>query len=463
MSQNIETSFNKNYIKLNDNDFHLSLGNFIRIIKERSNSKISANQIDLFLLLFPGIDASDKSINHYCTGFRNISDEAKRLYIEYQKKSIKGEQPLIDIIKEITVILDGANKYYANFIVDLKTHPLWREIGIKLCNIAKNDSECSKTFQERLDNLLNSNDIYTLLEEIIYFCILIKKQPIYEKDEFLNHISQITSATGISLRDVEEVIKLNLSIGRVPFSELKSLAEKGNIYACKQMGSFEYYGMITGKPRYIEAYKYYLKASNANYAIATWMIGVLYDSNCIGENLEENERKAWEYYNLAAQQNCSSAINSIGIYYLNGKNPGHKKDIQKAKEYFKMAAEKGNIYSLNNLGKLYEGKDDKKSFNYYLRAANLEESWACNRIGECYRLGIGVERNIGLAYQYYLLSSKAPLYELCYWSKYNLARYFYENGNIELGIEKDADLAKKYYMDALNNGIDCAKERIDLM
>ena len=40
-------------------------------------------------------------------------------------------------------------------------------------------------------------------------------------------------------------------------------------------------------------------------------------------------------------------------------------------------------YAYNNLGKIDEmEKDYEKAFDYYLKAADLGESWACNKVGE---------------------------------------------------------------------------------
>ena len=42
----------KKYIKLNDNDNHLSWGNFTRIVKEYTVNKSSALQVEIFCTVF---------------------------------------------------------------------------------------------------------------------------------------------------------------------------------------------------------------------------------------------------------------------------------------------------------------------------------------------------------------------------------------------------------------------------
>ena len=64
-----------------------------------------------------------------------------------------------------------------------------------------------------------------------------------------------------------------------------------------------------------------------------------------------------------------------------------------------------------------------KAFEYYLKSADLGESWACNKVGEFYRLGLHVEKDMKKAYYYYNLSTDVPISLLEYYSKYNLAKY----------------------------------------
>ena len=42
---------------------------------------------------------------------------------------------------------------------------------------------------------------------------------------------------------------------------------------------------------------------------------------------------------------------------------------------------------------------------------------------------------------------------ICFWSKYNLAHYFYENGLPEIGISKDVDLSIKLLEECLLHDI----------
>ena len=64
-----------------------------------------------------------------------------------------------------------------------------------------------------------------------------------------------------------------------------------------------------------------------------------------------------------------------------------------------------------------------------------------------------VEKNMKLAFDYYNLSTNVPVYLLEYYSKYNLAKYFYQCGNYELGIEKDIEKAITLYDESSNHDV----------
>ena len=98
-------------------------------------------------------------------------------------------------------------------------------------------------------------------------------------------------------------------------------------------------------------------------------------------------------------------------------------------------------------------KDYNQAFNYYLESANLKESWACNKVGECYRTGYMTQKNLAKAYQYYQDALESNHRTLCYYAYYNLAKYFYLNGCKELGLTKDLEKALEYLNLASTNKI----------
>ena len=125
-------------------------------------------------------------------------------------------------------------------------------------------------------------------------------------------------------------------------------------------------------------------------------------------------------------------------------------------EQYRKVLEKdpSNSYAYNNMGKIYEDRlNYEKAFEYYVKSADLGESWACNKIGEYYRLGIGVKKNMELSFNYYNMGMDAHINYLCYYNHYNLGKYFYFNGNPDINVEKDVDKAIKLLDMAGDSGI----------
>ena len=119
-----------------------------------------------------------------------------------------------------------------------------------------------------------------------------------------------------------------------------------------------------------------------------------------------------------------------------------------------MAASKNYPYAYNNLGMIFEKeKNDNKAFKYYLKSAELEESWACNKVGEFYRLGIHCQKDLKKAFNYYKTALNVPKYLQNNYAKYNLAKYFYLNGCYEIEVEKNISHALNLLEDASNHNI----------
>ena len=97
----------KDFIKMNNNDNHLSLGNLFRVIKELSKNKSSALQTEMFCTLFEISDINDTTVNNYCVGCRKIGNDYKQIYLNFQKRYEKDKNIFEDIIISILSIIDG--------------------------------------------------------------------------------------------------------------------------------------------------------------------------------------------------------------------------------------------------------------------------------------------------------------------------------------------------------------------
>ena len=433
----------KKFIRLNTNDNYLSFGNVFRIIKEEANSNNMFLQADLFAIIFNTYNIADSTVNNYCTGLRAINSKYKNYFKEIKNKFEKDKNILIITIGKILELIEGKEIDVDNITIEqINENFKLKHICNRLYNISKNDSDVSIILSNELYKNLEENNLYDFMAQVLFYVILDKKQPIYINEQLNDIIEKSIYDTNISFNDIQDFIKIQLNSGILSIRGIKELAKKNNPFACFEIASMEFYGIITGKARYEEAYKYYKIAAEHNHPVANWAIGYLYYEGYIGNKSKRDLYLAFKYFNKARKLKCSNAFNSFGLIILNGNMPHIKKNKDKAIEMFEKAKSLGNIYAYNNLGKIFEEeKNYKKAYEYYLVSANLGESWAANKIGDFCRKGIVGTKDLKKAFDYYTISSESPKFILYPWSKYNLAKYFYENGNLEIGVKQDINKA----------------------
>lgn len=418
----------KKYIKMNDNDKYLSLGNLFRLIKENSKNRTSALQTEIFCTLFDIESINDTTVNNYCVGCRSIGNEFKQIFISMEKKYDKDKSIFCNTIIGILNIMDGSVHVIDNDKIEFINN---NDNAISLCKklyyIAKNDKFINTDFVNLLYDLIKNNNIYECLVKELIHIVLYNRQPLYEEELKKEVLDAILNDTSISSTSLEEYLSLKLRESINYDYSLRELANRGNAYANVEMGTNEYYGYFAGYPRYDVAYNYLIKASNLNHAGASYMIGNMYITGLIGKRSKEDLEKGYNFLLKAYKLGNIAACNTIGNMYLNGDYP-LSKDIDRAIEYYNIACKSNYAYSFNNIGKIYELKKDyNRAFEYYLKAANLGESWACNKVGEYYRLGI-IDKDLSKAFYYYNKALESNYRLLCYFAYYNLAKYFYLNG-----------------------------------
>lgn len=434
----------KKFIKLNNNDNNLSLGNLCRYIKEISINKVFASQTEVFCAIFDVEDAIDSTVNNYCIGYRSIGSDYKDIYYNFKKKYYKDEFVMVNVVLSIVSILD-ANIYSLEDDKEklnlINNNERLKKLVNSLYNLAKNDTSIKNDFTINIKNKINDS-LYEAFCEILFYIVLEKKQPIYIDNLVKDAIENILNKTNISMNDLEKFLNIQFMDGINYIYSIKQMTKDGNPYAAFELGMMEYNGAMVGYPRYNKCYEYLKIAASSNHPRANFMIAWLIYNKKIGNLEKEDLEMAWHHINIAKECGSIAAINSIGLAYLNGFVPNEGKNINKAIEYFTEASNYNYAYAFNNLGKIYENNlDYEKAFNYYLKSALLEESWACNKIGEFYRLGIGCKKNLKEAFKFYSISNEAPVGISELWSKYNLAKYFYLDGCYDAGVEKDENIA----------------------
>ena len=441
----------KQYIKMNNNDEHLSLGNLFRIIKDSSRSKVSALQSELFCTLFELEGINDTTVNNYCVGCRSIGSTYKQVYLNKEKRYSTKKDEFADNIIGILSIIDGI--VYSNIIDKVKfinESESANLIARKLYNLGKNDKQVINEFTNKLSLLINDGKTYECLVEELLFIILHKKQPVYEEELKVEVFEDVLNDTSISSIDLQEYLSLKLREGINFDYSMRTLADRGNAYANYEIGSNEYYGYFAGYPRYDEAFKYLDKAASMDHASANYMIGNMFVRGLLGNKSREELEKGYKYLEKSYKLGNVAASNLIGNMYLKGIYPLNK-DIDKAREYYINASNNNYAYAFNNLGRIEEDKENYiEAFNYYLSSANLGESWACNKVAEAYRMGV-VDKDMDKAYYYYTRALENNYRTLCFYAYYNLAKYYYMNGYDK--YPKDENKALEYFNIASNNGV----------
>lgn len=450
----------RKFIRLNINDNYLSFGNVFRIIKEETNTTNMFLQADFFSIIFNTYNIADSTVNNYCTGLRTINPKYRNYFREMKNKFEQDKNVFILTIAQILKLIETEEIDLDNITIkQINASLKLKHICNRLYTISKNDSDVSIRLSNELYKDLEECNLYDFMIQVLFYVILEKKQPIYINEQLNDIIEKNIYDTNISVNDIQEFIKVQLNSSIWALRGIKELAKKNNPFACYEIASMEFHGIATGKARYEEAYKYYKIAAEHNHPVANWALGYLYYEGYIGHKSKRDLYLAFKYFNKARKLRCSNAFNSLGLIILNGNMPHIKKNKCKAIEMFGKAISLGNIYAYNNLGKIYENKKDyQKAYNYYVVSAELGESWAANKIGEFYRKGITKEKDLKKAFDYYSISSESPKFTLCSWSKYNLAKYFYEDGNLEIGIKQDINKAIELLEDISDDLIDASKE-----
>ena len=424
----------KKFIKMNDNKNYLSLGNLFNIIKKYSKVSASAIQSELFCVLFNLNEINNTTVNNYLIGYRPISLEYKKIYLDLKNKYKVDKNVFINIIEKVLNILDECI-YNIDDVLSINNNESIKNVCNDLVKLAKDDKNISEEFYNKIYTLYNNNNLYECFIEILFYTVLENKQPIYYQDIEID----------LNNDELKEYLKINLYEGISYISSLKMLAKRGNMYANAELGSLEFSGLVSGKVDFEKSYLYYLDAAKKNHPKACWMVAnlILTDRiNCKDINI------AWDYLNKAIELGSIAAINTMGNCYRNGKNIYNIIDEEKALEYYIKASEYGYVYAYNNIGLFYQRKKDKETaLKYFKLSADLENSWALNKVGEILRKN----GNLIDAYFYYLKASEAPKAERNYYSYYNLSKYYYSVGNKDLGIKKDDCIAKEYMGIALKH------------
>ncbi|RIB13400.1 hypothetical protein C2G38_2197967 [Gigaspora rosea] len=217
--------------------------------------------------------------------------------------------------------------------------------------------------------------------------------------------------------------------------------EMGNVKGTFNVGNCYYYGI--GVERDLQkAFFYYQKFAEMGNADGMCNIGYCYNHRV---RVETNIRKAHMYYQKAAKMGDMFAF---GKCY--NKGIGVEEDAKKAFEYYLNSAEMGNVKGIFEIGICYGNgigveKNYHKAFEYCQKSADIGDIVGTNEFGYYYYNGIGVKEYKNKVFEYFKKSADMG---------YNMATdgiakgihnvgKFYQKGII---VEKDIDIAFEWYL-----------------
>ncbi|MBR0288301.1 MAG: HPr family phosphocarrier protein [Selenomonadaceae bacterium] len=187
-----------------------------------------------------------------------------------------------------------------------------------------------------------------------------------------------------------------------------------------------------------KAFDFFRKAVGLNENNAS-AIRNLADCYRFGDGVAKDEYKAFELFKKAAELGNVGAMTVTGVMLLNGE--GTREDTEQFFYWTKKAADNGDSSAMGNLGYhfKYNIGNYSKAFDWYERAANAGDTVSMNELGDMYFDGQGVRENKSKAFQWYLRSAQNGDFD----GMANVGTcYLYGNGTTENSYEGERWLKK---------------------
>lgn len=197
-------------------------------------------------------------------------------------------------------------------------------------------------------------------------------------------------------------------------------------FSYKIAGLCYYYGKGTKQSDFF-AFSCYKEGALLGDKTCIYNLGFCY---YYGIGIDMNFEEAVKWYKEAAKQNYSLSLYALGLCYRYGH--GVEVDYNKSFELVKRAADDNYPQAMSELGRMYilgEYVDFDSELGYYYAkaSADLNNKYGLYYTGVCYENGVGINKNIEIALDYYEKASDAGLAE----AKFNFARLLIEDGNFK--------------------------------
>ena len=239
---------------------------------------------------------------------------------------------------------------------------------------------------------------------------------------------------------------------------------------------------------YEEAFALYLQAAEAGDAKAIYNVGALYAR---GEGVEEDDLTAMEWFRKAAEMDYPDALNTIGNAYSFG-NYGLQIDYGTSFSYYLRSAHLGNAKGMFTVGNMYDrglgvAENKELAVQWYQKASMLGNGSATYNLALKYLNGEVVQEDpifagklferaaelgavsgmlaTGHAYHYGRYGMAVDYAVAAQWYQKGVdqgdahcMRHLAELYASGLGVEKDVELSRTYYLQAQEAGEDVAAQ-----
>lgn len=136
-----------------------------------------------------------------------------------------------------------------------------------------------------------------------------------------------------------------------------------------------------------------------------------------GQFVEQDVSKGLKWQTKAAEMGDKDAQFNLALIYHKG-HYGIPRDIKKAIYWYEKAVAQNVLDAITNLGAIFMNSQDKseqeRAFHLLNRACEAGDIYAAFNIGNCYKLGIGVEKDSQKALECYKQAFKKGVKEAAY-------------------------------------------------
>lgn len=272
--------------------------------------------------------------------------------------------------------------------------------------VSKNECLPYSSLALLVKQLASVTEIHPLTEEIIWADI------VATLEEFLFLEKESEFAYQID----EQLVSLYVEAAKGHEEQMMALAEKYRLEGYDTQ-AFEWYKLcaelnIPQAIYWVSNYIYigevaevdlqavfegYLKAANMKDPDASNNLADMYLK---GEFVEQDDEKAYKLFKFAAENGVAESMYTMGYLYGNGR--AVEKDEEQSAYWYLQSAIHGDLFAINKMGhQAFERGEDEVAFEWYMKAAELNDVQGEYNVGFCYESGIGVAVNMKKARYWY--------------------------------------------------------------